>query len=74
VGLVFCSDPRYIALLDSIQPDVIEMSGDHFADWGPAAMLYTLQALPRPGLESIMAGASTSPNAEQPALFRAEWQ
>ena len=38
----FCSNPRYIELLETISTDIVEMSGDHFADWGPEAMLYTL--------------------------------
>jgi hypothetical protein len=42
VGLRFCSDPSYIALLEDIGTDVVELTGDHFADWGPDAMRYTL--------------------------------
>jgi poly-gamma-glutamate synthesis protein (capsule biosynthesis protein) len=41
-NVVFCSDPRYIGLLEEIGTDVVELTGDHFADWGVAAMLYTL--------------------------------
>jgi poly-gamma-glutamate synthesis protein (capsule biosynthesis protein) len=68
VGLVFCSDPRYIALLDSIQPDVIELSGDHLSDWGPDAMLYTLQLYRDRGWKYYGGGANIT-EAEQPALF-----
>jgi hypothetical protein len=39
----FCSDTRYIQLLEDISTDIVEMTGDHFADWGTEAMLYTLQ-------------------------------
>lgn len=39
----FCSDPRYIALLEDVGADVIELTGDHFQDWGTEAMLYTLE-------------------------------
>jgi hypothetical protein len=42
-GLVFCSDPKYIELLVDIGTDIVELTGDHFADWGPEAMLFTLQ-------------------------------
>ncbi len=42
-GLRFCSDPRYIELLKDIGTDVVELTGDHFQDWGEAAMLYTLE-------------------------------
>lgn len=41
--LVFCSDPRYIELLEAVGTDVVELTGDHFGDWGPEAMLYTLE-------------------------------
>ena len=41
--LQFCSDPRYIKLLESIGTDVVELTGDHFGDWGPEAMRYTLE-------------------------------
>ncbi|MFC1922981.1 CapA family protein [Chloroflexota bacterium] len=41
-GLRFCSDPDYIALLEEVGTDVVELTGDHFGDWGPEAMLYTL--------------------------------
>jgi hypothetical protein len=39
----FCSDPRYIALLEDVGTDVVELTGDHFQDWGEGAMLYTLE-------------------------------
>lgn len=42
-GLRFCSDPRYIQLLDTIGTDVVELTGDHFGDYGPEAMLSTLE-------------------------------
>ena len=40
--LVFCSPPRYIDLLTDIGTDVVELTGNHFADYGPQAMLETL--------------------------------
>ncbi len=41
-GLKFCSSPDYMELLKEIGTDVVELTGDHFADWGTAAMDYTL--------------------------------
>lgn len=41
-GLRFCSDPAYIALLDEVGTDIVELTGDHFGDWGPEAMRFTL--------------------------------
>jgi len=42
-GMRFCSDDRYIALLEDVGTDIVELTGDHFADWGDEAMLYTLE-------------------------------
>lgn len=41
-NLVFCSRPDYIQLLEALGTDVVEVTGDHFRDWGDEAMLYTL--------------------------------
>ena len=41
-GMIFCSDPRYIRLLEDIGSDIIELTGDHFADWGDDAMYQTI--------------------------------
>jgi poly-gamma-glutamate synthesis protein (capsule biosynthesis protein) len=38
----FCSRTKYIELLEHVSTDVVELTGDHFADWGSQAMLYTL--------------------------------
>jgi poly-gamma-glutamate synthesis protein (capsule biosynthesis protein) len=42
-GVRFCSDSRYIALLEDVGADIIELTGDHFHDYGNEAMLYTLE-------------------------------
>ncbi|MBE3067260.1 MAG: CapA family protein [Chloroflexi bacterium] len=42
-NLVFCSNPKYIQLLEYIGMDVVELTGDHFNDYGPDAMRLTLQ-------------------------------
>jgi poly-gamma-glutamate synthesis protein (capsule biosynthesis protein) len=39
----FCSDPKYIALLDDLGTDVVELTGNHMEDWGKQAMYDTLQ-------------------------------
>ena len=41
-GVQFCSRTKYIELLEFVGTDVIELTGDHFADWGAEAMHYTL--------------------------------
>ncbi len=42
-GMKFCSDSRYIELLEYVGTDIVELTGDHFSDWGPEAMRYTLE-------------------------------
>jgi hypothetical protein len=39
----FCSAEKYIGLLEEVGTDVVELTGDHFADWGAEAMLFTLE-------------------------------
>jgi hypothetical protein len=41
--LVFCSDPKYISLLEDIGTDIVELTGNHFQDWGSDATLATLE-------------------------------
>lgn len=41
--LRFCSDKSYMELLNYIGTDVVELTGDHFQDYGEEAMLYTLE-------------------------------
>jgi len=41
-SLYFCSKDEYIRLLESVGTDIVELSGDHFGDWGPEAMLHSL--------------------------------
>jgi len=43
VDLVFCSDDKYIELMREIGTDVVELTGDHFSDYGPEAMIHTLE-------------------------------
>jgi hypothetical protein len=38
----FCSRDAYIQLLEDVGTDVVELTGDHFQDWGIAAMFHTL--------------------------------
>lgn len=41
--LIFCSKDDYVELLKAVGTDVVELTGDHFEDWGPEAMLHTLE-------------------------------
>ncbi len=42
-GVRFCSADRYIQLLEDMGTDVVELTGDHFQDWGQEAMYHTLE-------------------------------
>jgi hypothetical protein len=39
----FCSADQYIQLLEDVGTDVVELTGDHFSDWGTEAMTHTLE-------------------------------
>ncbi len=58
VGVTFCSSPRYLALLEDVGTDIIELTGDHFHDWGWEAMLYTLDLYDTAGLPYYGGGAT----------------
>ena len=63
-GLVFCSRPKYIELLEDVGADVIELSGDHFQDWGPEATLYTLEMYKDRGWPYYGGGANSAEAAQ----------
>jgi hypothetical protein len=48
--LVFCSSPRYIELLEDLDIDVIELTGNHLLDWGVEAMENSLRMYEERGL------------------------
>ena len=48
-SLVFCSDPKYIALLEDVGTDIVELTGNHFQDWGSDATLSTLEMYDQEG-------------------------
>ena len=67
-GLIFCSDPSYIALMEDIGTDVVELTGDHFADYGAEATLFTLDLYRQEGWPYYGGGANAE-EARQPVLF-----
>jgi hypothetical protein len=67
-GLIFCSNPNYIALMEDIGTDVVELTGDHFADYGPEATLFTLDLYRQRGWPYYGGGANIQ-EARQPVLF-----
>jgi poly-gamma-glutamate synthesis protein (capsule biosynthesis protein) len=66
--LYFCSDDRYLELLDYIGTDIVELSGDHFGDWGNQAMLHTLELYQDQGWLTY-GGGETLEQGLQPILF-----
>jgi hypothetical protein len=63
--LVFCSSPRYIDLLKAVGTDIVELTGDHFMDYGAEATLYTLQMYKELGWPYYGGGANAE-EARQP--------
>jgi len=55
--LIFCSDPRYIALLEDVGTDIVELTGNHFQDHGSEATLYTLELYKQRGWQYYGGGA-----------------
>jgi len=67
-NLVFCSKPEYIQLLEAIGTDVVELTGDHFRDWGPEAMMNTIAMYDDRGWQ-YYGGGKNIVDAMSPALF-----
>ena len=67
-NLIFCSKPEYIQLLEAIGTDVVELSGDHFKDWGSEAVLGTLDIYNARGWQYYGGGRDFN-DGIQPALF-----
>ncbi len=65
VDLVFCSDDKYIDLMREIGTDVVELTGDHFSDYGPEAMVHTLEMYHEEGW-SYYGGGIDIEEAKQP--------
>jgi hypothetical protein len=66
--LVFCSNPDYINLLKAVGTDIVELTGDHFMDYGSDATIYTLQMYDELGWPYYGGGANSS-EAKQPILL-----
>jgi len=68
VALVFCSDPKYMDLFTDIGTDVIELTGNHFADYGPNAMYETLDMYRADNIP-YFGGGQDLQDSLKPALF-----
>jgi hypothetical protein len=67
-GLVFCSNPKYIELLDLVGTDVVELTGNHFQDYGSPATLQTLELYDERGWPYYGGGADLE-DSRKPALI-----
>lgn len=70
IRLIFCSDPKYIELLEYVGTDVVELTGNHFQDWGKRATLLTVEMYRERGWPYYGGGADLA-DARRPALLEA---
>lgn len=56
-GLIFCSSPDYVELLDFIGVDLIELTGNHIKDFGEGGLVETLAIYREKGWEYFGGGA-----------------
>jgi len=66
--LVFCSNPKYIELLELIGTDVVELTGNHFQDYGSEATLQTLEMY-KERQWPYFGGGENLEDARKPALL-----
>jgi len=67
-NLVFCSKEKYIQLLEDIGTDVVELSGDHFQDWGPEADYFTIDLYRQRGWQYYGGGENLA-DGQKPLLI-----
>ena len=67
-GLHFCSDPKYISLLEWIDVDLIELTGNHGNDFGKEAFSETLRLYDQEGWYTFGGGENLA-DAMQPVLL-----
>jgi len=67
-GLVFCSNPKYIELLELVGTDIVELTGNHFQDYGSQATLRTLDMYKERNWPYFGGGADLE-DAQKPAVL-----
>lgn len=63
----FCSAPKYIALLDAVGTDIVELTGNHNLDWGVQPFLDSLAMYQERGW-GVYGGGETQEAARRPLL------
>ena len=66
-GVIFCSRDSYLDLLVDVGTDIVELSGDHFQDWGTDAVFHTLELYKQQGW-SYYGGGENLSAGRQPLL------
>ena len=66
--LTFCSNPRYIELLRSVGTDVVELTGNHFEDYGPEATRMTVAMYDQEGWYHYGGGIDLA-DAQKPLMM-----
>lgn len=67
--LKFCSDDRYLELLDYVGTDVIELSGNHVNDWDSTVPLSRTLNMYRQRNWGVFAGGENSSKAMEPLII-----
>ncbi len=67
-NFILCSDPKYMALLQNVGVDVVELTGDHLRDRGETALLDTLAIYKENNLP-YYGGGTNAEEARQPVLM-----
>ncbi len=64
----FCSHDSYIELLEEVGTDIVELTGNHLADYGRAALAHTLEMFRERGWQWFGGGANLE-EARRPLLI-----
>ncbi|MHB0875295.1 MAG: CapA family protein [Anaerolineae bacterium] len=67
-AVVFCSDQRYIEALEVLGTDVIELTGNHFQDYGSEATLLTVEMYDEEGWPHFGGGTDLE-DAQRPIIM-----
>jgi len=67
-SLFFCSNPKYIGLLETIHANIIDMTGNHMNDYGREWLLYTMDLYKQKGMMYYASGVNAAA-ARAPITF-----
>ena len=64
----FCSSPDYLAILEAVGADVIELTGNHNLDWGYEPFIFSMDLYRSAGMKTY-GGGLTPEEADTPLLI-----